>query len=146
MTLLRKMGGRKKNNLSNVKQKQSRCWCFATTYSNQCLLSADNSRPITGVGPQVLLDRFITTNTGGQPQVIHQGRPVSGGSKIKSSSALALCRGYDSVQAHYGLGEGCKSVCLLRDGMHTESAGKIIQTKLFFFLTFLRVFSVEFTQ
>lgn len=90
------------------------------------------------MGPQVLLDRFITTNTGGQPQVIHQGRPVSGRSKIKSSAALALCPGYDSVQTHYGLGEGCKSACVLRDGMHTENAGKIIETKLLllFFLTF----------
>lgn len=138
-------GEEKKKHLSSVKQKLSRCWCFATTYPNQCLLSADNSQPITGVGPQVLLDRFITTNRRGQPQVIHQGRSVSGGSKIKSSPALALCRGYDSVQTHYGLVQGCNSVCILRDRLHTESAGKIIRTRLFF-LTFPGDFSFEFTQ
>lgn len=80
----------------------------------------------------MLLDRFITTNTRGQPQVIHQGRPVSGRSKIKSSPGLALCRGYDSVHTHYGLVQGCNSVCILRDRLHTESAGKIIRTKFFF--------------
>lgn len=49
---------------------------FCHNIPHQCLLSADNSQPITGVGPQVVLDRFITTNTRGQPQVIHQGRCV----------------------------------------------------------------------
>lgn len=46
---------------------------FCHNIPRQCLLSADNSQPITLVGPQVVLDRFITTNTRGQPQVIHQG-------------------------------------------------------------------------
>lgn len=49
---------------------------FCHNIPHQCLLSADNSQPITGLGPQVVLDRFITTNSGGQPQVIHQGRCV----------------------------------------------------------------------
>ena len=45
---------------------------FCHNTASQCLLSADNSQPITLVGPQVVLDRFITTNTPGQLQVIHQ--------------------------------------------------------------------------
>lgn len=74
---------------------------FCHNIPRQCLLSADNSQPITLVGPQVVLDRFITTNTRGQPQVIHQGAELiqqcQAGAKIKLFfPPLSLCRGYDS--------------------------------------------------
>ena len=46
---------------------------FCHNIPRQCQLSTDNSQAISQVGPQMDLDRFITTNTQGQSQVIHQG-------------------------------------------------------------------------
>lgn len=58
----------------------TKCWTkttsvlmFSNNIPHQCLLSDDKSQAISLVGPHISLDRFITTKTPGQSQVIHQG-------------------------------------------------------------------------
>lgn len=115
-----------KSKVVNVKQKPSWCWCFAPTYTTECLLSADNSQAVTQVGPQMVLDRFITTNTAGQSQVIHQGAELIQQSRVKSKISLCdffCCSVYVEVttslrqfMAFFFL--VCSSMCIIRAALY----------------------------